>query len=57
MVQADEPLGLAGNNSTTLVWNSGMADTALGILIQGGNCFGLIAPVLTEHRETEGQLR
>jgi MFS family permease len=30
-----------------LVWNADMAGTALGVLILGGNSFGLIAPVLT----------
>jgi ACS family glucarate transporter-like MFS transporter len=30
-----------------LVWNAEMAGTALSVLILGGNCFGLLAPVLT----------
>ena len=30
-----------------LVWNPEMAGTALGILILGGNCFGVLAPILT----------
>ena len=30
-----------------LVWHADMAGTALAILILGGNCFGVLAPIVT----------